>query len=165
MKRSANKVALLGLCTALALILAYVEVILPPLFSAIPGIKIGLPNIVIIFVLYKFGVSSAASVSFIRVVAVSILFGNVMAFAYSIAGALLSLIAMSVLRKINIFSIIGVSIVGGVLHNVGQILMAMTLLGTAELGYYLIVLTITGTISGILVGLCGAFAVQRVQIK
>ncbi len=164
MKRSANKVALLGLCTALALILAYVEVLLPPLFAAIPGIKIGLPNIVIVFVLYKFGISSAATVSFIRIIAVSILFSNFMAFTYSIAGAFLSLLLMSILCKLDMFSIVGVSIVGGVFHNVGQILMAMLLLDTVEIGYYLIVLSVTGIITGTLVGLCGALAVKRIDL-
>ena len=165
MRRSANNVAMLGLCTALALILAYVEVLLPPLFAAIPGIKIGLPNIVIIFVLYKFGISSATTVSFIRIIAVSMLFGNVMAFSYSFAGAVLSLAVMSVLYKTDLFSTVIVSIVGGVLHNVGQIIMAMILLETAEIGYYLIVLSITGVISGALVGLCGILAINRIEIN
>ena len=146
MKHSSKKVALLGLCIAVAMILAYVEVLLPPLFSAIPGIKLGLPNIVIIFVLYNFGFVSAATVSFIRVAAVSLLFGNPMTFAYSIAGAILSLLIMAMLKKSNILSTVGVSVAGGVFHNVGQILMAIVLLGTAELSYYLIVLAITGTI-------------------
>ena len=164
MKHSSKKVALLGLCIAVAMILAYVEVLLPPLFSAIPGIKLGLPNIVIIFVLYNFGFVSAATVSFIRVAAVSLLFGNPMTFAYSIAGAILSLLIMAMLKKSNILSTVGVSVAGGVFHNVGQILMAIVLLGTAELSYYLIVLAITGTISGIFVGLCGVFAIRRVKL-
>ena len=165
MKYSAKKIALLGLCTALALILAYVEVLLPPLFAAIPGIKIGLPNIVIIFVLYKFGISSASSVSLVRIIAVSMLFGNIMAFSYSIAGAFLSLLVMSILFKINKFSIVTVSIVGGVFHNIGQIIMAMILLDTSEIAYYLIVLAITGIISGALVGLCGSMTVNRINQK
>ena len=165
MKPSTKRVTVLGLCTSLAMILAYVEVLLPPLFSAIPGIKLGLPNIVIIFVLYKFGVIDAATVSFIRVAAVSMLFGNPMTFAYSFAGALLSITIMAILKKTNLLSTVGVSVAGGVFHNVGQILMAMLLLGTAELGYYLIVLAITGTISGIFIGLCGGFAVKRVKLN
>ena len=164
MKHSSKKVALLGLCIAVAMILAYVEVLLPPLFSAIPGIKLGLPNIVIIFVLYNFGFVSAATVSFIRVAAVSLLFGNPMTFAYSIAGAILSLLIMAMLKKTNILSTVGVSVAGGVFHNVGQILMAIVLLGTAEISYYLIILAITGTISGIFVGLCGVFAIRRVKL-
>lgn len=155
----------MGLCTAVAMVLAYVEVLLPPLYSAIPGIKLGLPNIAIIFILYRLGPLDAAAVSFVRIVAVSILFGNPMTFAYSVAGGALSLAAMTLLKKMDFLSMVGVSVAGGVLHNVGQILMAMLLLETAELGYYLIVLAITGTISGIFVGLCGSFAVKRIQIK
>lgn len=165
MRYSAKKLAFLGLSTAIAMVLAYVEVLLPPLFTAVPGIKLGLPNIAIIFVLYRFGLKQAAAVSFVRIVAVSLLFGNPMTFAYSVAGGALSLATMALLRWLDLLSTVGVSVAGGVLHNVGQILTAMLLLGTAELGYYLIVLAITGTVSGIFVGLCGNFAIKRVFIK
>ncbi|MBE6659834.1 MAG: Gx transporter family protein [Ruminococcaceae bacterium] len=165
MKHQSKKIAFLGLCAGVALVLAYVEALLPPLYAAVPGIKLGLPNIAIIFILYRFGLREAAAVSLIRIVAVTLLFGNPMTFAYSVAGAFLSLLVMTVLRKLDLFSIVGVSVAGAVFHNVGQILTAMVLLGTAELGYYLIVLAVTGTISGILVGLCGAMAVKRVFIK
>ena len=164
-KSKTGKIALLGLCTSLALILAYVEVLMPPLYAAVPGIKLGLPNIVIVFVLYSFGLPSAAAVSLVRMILVSILFGNVMALAYSAAGALLSLAAMALLKKTDLFSVTGVSVVGGVLHNVGQILMAMYLFKTVQLGYYLIVLSVTGTISGMLIGLCGAVAIKRIKVK
>ena len=164
MQRSAKKIAVLGLCTSLAMILAYVEILLPPLFVAVPGIKLGLPNIAIIFILYRFGVKDAAAVSLVRIFAVSLLFGNPMTFAYSIAGGVLSLAAMALLKKTDLFSMVGVSVVGGVLHNAGQILTAMLLLETLELGYYMIVLTVTGTVSGVFVGLCGAFAVKHVKI-
>ena len=164
MRHPAKKIAFLGLCTSVALVLAYIESLLPPLFAAVPGIKLGLPNIAIIFLLYRFGVKEAAAVSFVRIVAVSLLFGNPMTFAYSMAGGFLSLSAMAILRKLDFLSVVGVSVAGGVLHNVGQILMAMLLLDTAELGYYLIVLTVTGTVSGIFVGLCGAFGVKRIPV-
>lgn len=165
MRHTSRKLAYLGLCTAVALILAYVEVLLPPLTSAVPGIKLGLPNIAIIFVLYRYGVRYAAMVSFVRIAVVSILFGNPMTFAYSAAGAILSLLVMAILRRMDVLSTVGVSVAGGVFHNVGQILMAMWLLGTAELGYYLIVLAITGTVSGIFVGLCGGMAVKRIPMR
>ena len=165
MRHKSRKLAYLGLCTAVALILAYVEVLLPPLTSAVPGIKLGLPNIAIIFVLYRYGVRYAAMVSFVRIAVVSILFGNPMTFAYSAAGAALSLLVMAILRRMDVLSTVGVSVAGGVFHNVGQILMAMWLLGTAELGYYLIVLAITGTVSGIFVGLCGGMAVKRIPMR
>lgn len=165
MRSPGRQVAFLGLCSSVALVLAYVEILLPPLFVAVPGIKLGLPNIVIIFILYHLGIRRAAAVSFVRIAVVALLFGNPMTLAYSIAGALLSLGMMFLLQKLNFLSIIGVSVAGGVFHNVGQILMAMLLLGTAELGYYLIVLTVTGTISGILIGLCGGILVKRISLR
>ena len=165
MRHSAKKIAILGLCTSVALILAYLETLVPPILSAVPGIKMGLPNIVIIFVLYRFGVKEAAAVSFVRICAVALLFGNPMTFAYSAAGGALSLFVMAVLKKFDFLTTVGISVAGGIMHNVGQILMAILLLGTAELGYYLIVLAVTGTVSGIFVGLCGNFAVNRIPLK
>ena len=165
MRPATKKLAVLGLCTAVALILAYVEAMLPPLFTAVPGIKIGLPNIIIVFVLYRFGLREAAAVSLVRMLAVSFMFGNMMALVYSMAGAFLSMLVMVILKRLDFLSVVGVSVAGGVFHNVGQILTAMLLLGTAELGYYLIVLAVTGTISGIFVGLCGAIIVKRIPKK
>ena len=162
MKQYGKKTAFLGLCTALALILAYVEVLLPPLVSAIPGIKMGLPNIILVFLLYRHGALPTAAVSLTRVLLVTLLFGNAMSLAYSLAGAILSLAVMTLLRRLNFLSAVGVSVAGGVMHNVGQILMAMLVLGTAELGYYLIVLAVTGTIAGVLIGLCGGVLIRRI---
>ena len=165
MKHQAKMIATLGLCTAVALVFAWVESLLPPLFTAVPGIKVGLPNIAIIFILYRFSWKEAAAVSFVRMTIVALLFGNPMTFAYSLAGGFLSLLVMTLLKKTDLLSTVGVSVAGGVFHNVGQILAAMLLLGTAELGYYLIVLAVTGTISGIFVGLCGSFAVKRIPLR
>lgn len=165
MNKKNKTVALLGLCTTLALILAYVEALIPPVFASVPGIKMGLPNIVIIFVLYRKGVTSAACVSFLRIILVNMLFGNAMAFMYSLAGAFLSLAVMVLLKKVNLLSEVGVSVAGGVMHNLGQVLTAMVLLETSELGYYMVVLTVTGTIAGILVGLCGSILVKKIPQK
>ena len=165
MRHSARTVATLGLCTAIAMVLAWLESQLPPLAVAVPGIKLGLPNIAIIFILYRFGWKEAAAVSFVRIVAVSLLFGNVPTLLYSLAGGFLSLLGMVLLKKTNLLSTVGVSVAGGVLHNVGQILMAMLIMSTAGLGYYLIVLCVTGIVSGVFVGLCGSFAVKRIRIR
>lgn len=164
MKKNKN-VAFLGLCTALALILAYVEILVQPLVPSIPGIKMGLPNIVIIFLLYKKGPLSAISVSLVRIILINMLFSNAMAFVYSLAGALLSLAVMILLKKSNLLSEVGVSVAGGVCHNIGQILMAMWLLETIQLGYYLVVLTITGCIAGILVGMCASVLIKKIPDK
>lgn len=155
----------MGLCTALALVLAYVEVLLPPLFPAVPGIKIGLPNIIIVFLLYRRGAVPAAVVSLLRILLVSVLFSNGMALFYSLAGGILSLLIMMLLRRLRFMSAVGVSVAGGVTHNVGQILMAMLLLDTTQLGYYLVVLTVTGTVAGIVIGLCGALLIRKIPEK
>ena len=164
MKHSAKKIALLGLCTAVAMVFAWIESQLPPLVAAVPGVKLGLPNIVIVFCLYRFGWKEAAAISFVRIVAVSLLF-NPATLPYSLAGGLLSLLGMALLKKTGLLSTTGVSVAGGVLHNAGQILMAMLILSTVGLGYYFIILAITGTVSGIFVGLCGGFAVRRIKIR
>ena len=150
------------MCTAVALGLAYIEALLPPVFAAVPGIKMGLPNIILIFLLYRKGVFPAATVSLLRMVLVTLLFGNWMAFLYSLAGGALSMAVMALLKRLHFLSVTGVSVAGGVTHNVGQILMAMLLLNTAELGYYLIVLAVTGTLAGILIGLCGSLLIRRI---
>lgn len=166
MKISTRKTTFLGIFAALAIILSYVEMLLPPIWSAVPGIKVGLPNIVIIFLLYRFSFKEAAIVSFIRLLTTAFLFGSMMTFAYSLAGALLSLLVMALLKKTNFFSQVGVSIAGGVSHNLGQIIVAMILLSTKEIGYYMIILAITGTIAGIFVGLAGILLLKyTIKIK
>lgn len=165
MKEKSKNIAVLGLCTSTALILSYVEVLIPPLFAAVPGIKMGLPNILLVFLLYRRGAPTAIVVSLLRILLVSMLFGNAMALFYSLAGGFLSMAVMILLRRLNFMSPVGVSVAGGVAHNVGQILMAMLLLQTAELGYYLVVLAVTGTVAGILVGLCGALLIRKIPQK
>ena len=156
-----KRLAFLGVCTSVALVLAWIEVNLPPLFAAFPGIKLGLPNIIILFVLYRYGVWYAAAVSLVRVVIIGMLFGNMQSFLLSLTGAVLSLAGMALLKRIGLFSTVGVSVVGGILHNMGQVFMAVLILQTSMLWYYLIVLLLTGTVSGVFVGLCGGFAVKR----
>lgn len=155
-----KKVAMLGLTIALAMIMSYIEALVPLSF-AVPGIKMGLANIVIIFVLYKIGTKEAILVSLIRVILVSLLFSNVMAMAYSIAGAVLSLSVMWLLKKTDKFSFVGVSIAGGIMHNVGQIIMAVILLGTQQIALYLPVLMITGTATGVVIGIVSGLVINR----
>ena len=151
---------MLGLTIALAMIMSYIEALVPLSF-AVPGIKMGLANIVIIFVLYKIGTKEAILVSLIRVILVSLLFSNVMAMAYSLAGAALSLSVMWILKKIDKFSVIGVSVAGGIMHNVGQIIMAMILLGTEQIALYLPVLIIAGTATGVIIGIVSGLVINR----
>ena len=160
MKNNIKSLCFLGLFTALAMVLSYVEAILPPIWSAVPGIKIGLPNIIIIFLLYRFSVKYAAAVSLVRILLSALLFGNAVSLLYSLGGAVLSIVIMLVLKKTERFSMVGVSAIGGVCHNLGQILVAMLVLETAEIGYYMIVLSVTGTVAGVLVGILGSLVTR-----
>ena len=160
-----RKIAFLGLTTTLAILLSYVEFLLPPIFVAVPGIKVGLPNVMILYVLYSLGVKEAAVVSFVRICISALLFGTVMTFAYSVAGAVLSLAVMAILKRLDKLSAVGVSVAGGVLHNLGQILVAMILLDTPAIGYYMLVLAVTGTISGVFVGLCGGIVIKKLPVR
>jgi heptaprenyl diphosphate synthase len=155
-----SRVAFLGLFTAFAMILSFVESQIPT-FVAIPGIKLGLPNIAIIIILYKFGYKEAITVSLLRVLLTSLLFGTVLSMLYSIAGAVLSFIAMILLKKF--LSIVTVSVIGGVCHNIGQIVVACLVTETAQLMYYLPVLIISGVIAGIVVGLVAALSYKKIE--
>lgn len=159
-----RKIALCGLLTALAMILSYVEAILPLSFT-VPGVKMGLPNIAILFIIYKIGFREACIVSLVRVVLTSILFGNAFSLLYSIAGAVLSLLVMYLLRRSGKFGITSVSVAGGVAHNVGQIIVAIFALETGSLIYYLPVLCVSGTAAGLLIGLVSALLIKRVTLK
>ena len=157
-----KKVAFLGMCIALSMILSFVESQIPPL-AAVPGVKVGLPNIVMVFMLYKIGAKDTAIVSILRVILVGILFGTPLSMIYSLVGAALSLIGMILLKKTNLFAPITVSVAGGILHNIGQIATACIVMETAQIAYYLPVLLISGTIAGILIGLTAAMILKRLD--
>ncbi len=158
-----HKITFISIFTAFAMVLSYVEMMLPPIITAVPGIKVGLPNIIIIFVLYKLSLKYAAFISFLRVFAVALLFGNVLTLSYSLAGAVFSLLVMWLLKKTSLFSMVGVSIAGGVTHNLAQIVVAMIIMQTKEIGYYMAVLAVSGVLSGIVIGLIGALLIKYTQ--
>lgn len=157
-----KKTAFIGLAISLAMILSFVESQIPA-FVAIPGVKVGLPNLVIVFLLYKIGWKESVMVNILRVVLVALLFGNVQTLSFSLAGAALSLLGMILLKKSEKFSPIAVSIVGGVLHNVGQILAACLWTQTPQIAYYLPILLLSGTIAGIVIGIVGGMLVNRLD--
>ena len=159
-----KKIAVLALAIALAMILSFVESQIPA-FVAIPGVKIGLANIAVVFVLYKLGWKEAVLISLVRVVMVSMLFGTLVSLFYSVAGAVLSLTGMVLLKKTGLFSTVAVSVTGGVLHNVGQILMACLLLETNVIVYYLPFLILSGVIAGVVIGVVSAIMFNRVQVE
>ncbi|WP_036948098.1 Gx transporter family protein [Pseudobutyrivibrio ruminis] len=156
-----KKVAYLGLFIALAFVLSYVEFLLP-LSIGIPGAKIGLANLVVMVALYTIGNKNAFLLSLVRVILVGLTFGNLAMMIYSMAGAMLSFLVMIIAKRTKLFSITGVSVLGGVFHNVGQILVAMLVLDTASLIYYLPFLIVIGTISGIVIGVISGMITARV---
>ena len=158
--KNTKRLVLLAMLTAVAMILSYVESLLPSV--GIPGVKMGLANIAVIFALFRFGWKEAAALSLVRVVLVSLLFGSVGAMLYSLAGAVLSLAVMALLRRIDRFSTVGISVAGGVAHNAGQILMAMLILQTKQLLVYLPVLAVSGIAGGVLTGLAAALLIRRI---
>ena len=159
-----KKLTVMALTTALAMILSFVESQIPA-FVAIPGVKMGLANIAVVFALYKLGWKEAAGVSLIRVVLVSMLFGTVASLFYSLAGAVLSLLGMGLLKRTGKFTEIIVSVTGGVLHNVGQIAMACILLETDALKYYLPFLLVSGILAGVVIGVVSAILVKRIRLE
>ena len=158
--KKTKRLVLLAMLTAVAMILSYVESLLPSV--GIPGVKMGLANIAVIFALFRFGWKEAAALSLVRVVLVSLLFGSAGAMLYSLAGAVLSLAVMALLRRIDRFSTVGISVAGGVAHNAGQILMAMLILQTKQLLGYLPVLAVSGIAGGVLTGLAAALLIRRI---
>ena len=159
-----RKVAVLSLSIALAMILSYVESQIPSPI-AIPGVKMGLANLAVIYTLYSSGLKDAIIVSLVRVFMLAMLFGSGVSLIYSISGAVLSLATMVLLKKTAKFSTVGVSVSGGVMHNVGQILAACVLLETNILKYYLPFLLISGVASGVVIGLAAGQLISRVKLQ
>lgn len=157
-----RKIAFLGLSITLAMILSFVESQIP-VFTTIPGMKVGLPNLVMVFLLYRVGWKEPVIVSLIRAFLVALLFGNLQSLIFSIAGAVLSLTGMILLKKTGLFSSIAVSVTGGVLHNVGQIIAACLWTGTVQIAYYLPALLVSGVCAGIAIGLIAGFLLKRLE--
>ena len=151
-----------ALLIALAMVLSWLESLVP-VSAAIPGMKLGLTNLVVMFALYRMRSIDAAVISFVRVLLVSFTFGNAYAFAYSIAGAALSFLIMLALKKSGRFSTIGVSIAGGVGHNLGQIIVAAIVLETEKIFFYLPVLMMSGMAAGVCIGLLGGIITERLK--
>lgn len=154
----------LAFVVAFAMILSFVESRIPA-FVAIPGIKVGLANIAVIFTLYKLGVKEAITVSIVRVLLISMLFGSAVSLIYSISGAVLSLLTMIVLKKLTPLNEVTISVTGGVMHNVGQIAAASFMLSTNVVVYYLPFLLVSGTIAGVVVGIASAILIKRVKFS
>lgn len=155
-----HKVAYFGVFAALALIFSYVESLIP-FQIGIPGVKLGLANLITVTALYKMGIKEAAILSVLRIVLSGFLFANLFSILYSMAGGLLSLLVMAVLKKRGSFSVFGVSMAGGVAHNIGQIIIAMLVVETFSVVYYVPVLMIAGLVTGFVIGLLAQEMLKR----
>lgn len=146
-----RKIAFLGFFTSLAVIFGYIDTLLP-VFAGIPGVKLGLANLAVIIVLYRYGWKEAALVSAVRIFIVGFLFGNLFSIIYSLAGAAFSLFVMQFLKKRVQFSMVGVSMAGGIFHNLGQLTAAMLVVESFRLAYYFPILLLSGVLTGICIG-------------
>ncbi len=156
---SIKKIALIAIFITLSLILSYVDSLIP-INIMVPGIKIGLANLIIIYSLYMLGIKEAIFISIIRVVISSILFGSILTFVYSLTGAIVSLLIMVILKSFTSLTVITTSIAGGVMHNMTQIIVAIILMNTKEIVYYLPILILTGVISGMMIGIFSTLLIK-----
>lgn len=152
----------MGMFTALAFVFSYLEFLIP-INLGIPGVKLGLANLVTIVALYTMGIKEACTLSLVRIVLNGLTFGNPSAMLYSLAGGILSLLAMAAAQKFKLFSVTGVSVLGGVFHNLGQILAAALVVENAKLLYYFPVLVLSGTIAGTVIGILAAMVIKRLD--
>ena len=154
-----KRIAYDGLFAALAILMGYVEFLIP-LPIPIPGIKLGLANVIIIIMLYFLDTKSAFFVSLIRVLLSGLLFAGFAGLLYSLAGAMCSFVVMALLKKTGKCSIIGVSVSGGIFHNVGQIIVAALVVENVKMTYYLPFLLVSGVVTGVLIGIVAKTALQ-----
>lgn len=157
-----RKTAYLGLYCGAAILLSYVEGLIP-VFTAIPGMKLGLPNLAVVTALYFYSWREAAMVSVVRIAVVGLLFGNLFSVCFSLAGGLLSLLLMALAKRTGLLDCTGVSLVGALGHNVGQIAAAVVLVENARVAYYFIPLAIAGIVAGIVIGLLSGMMLRRLE--
>lgn len=161
-RSSGKTAAMLGMFTAAAMICSYIEAMIPVNFG-IPGIKLGLANIVVLIVLYMMGTKDALIVSVLRIILTGFLFGNLFGILYSLAGGLLSFLVMWLLKRTKKLRIISVSVAGGICHNIGQLLVAVVVVENYKIMYYIPVLLIAGFLTGLLIGILAQEIVFRLQ--
>jgi len=157
-----SKISTYGLLIALAFILSYIEALFPPPVP-IPGIKLGLANLVVLAGLYTMGVKEAFVLSLIRIILVGLTFGNMSTMLFSLAGGILSWLVMSLLKQVKSFSLVGVSVAGAVSHNIGQIITAIFVTENINIIYYLPFLLLSGLITGAVIGIIGAMIIKRIK--
>ena len=162
LQNKSRKLAARGMLIALAFVLAWIESQFV-FVSIAPGMKLGLTNLVVLIALYKINEKEAVVINVLRILLVGMTFGNMFSFIYSLAGGLLSATVMIVMKKVNRFSKVTVSVAGGIMHNVGQIVVAMIVMKTTAVLYYVFVLWISGIVAGALVGMLSAGILKHLE--
>lgn len=157
----AKKIALFGMMVALAFTFSYFESLIP-LDFVVPGVKLGLANLVVVIALYLMKPGEAFAIAIIRIFLAGLTFGNAYSIAYSLCGGVLSFLVMYLVRKTKL-SVIGVSMLGGICHNIGQIIVAAIVMGTSRIAYYLPVLLAAGLITGLLLGVISKLVIERFE--
>ena len=157
-----RKIAALGLFAAVAIIFGYVETLIP-VFAGIPGIKLGLANLSILYILINYSFREAAAVSVIRIIVIGFMFGNMFSIIYSLCGAALSMTVMTLLLRKTQSSIMAVSVAGGITHNIGQLIIAALIVENRAVFFYTPVLLISGMVTGLLIGYLAAEVSRRVR--
>ncbi len=160
--RPAYRAALSSVLTALALIFSYIEMLIPFNFG-IPGIKLGLSNLIVVIALYHLGAGFAISINLMRIFLAGLLFGGVSPMLYSLAGGLVSFAVMFALFRTGLFSPVGVSMAGGVAHNAGQLTVAALIVETSRIYMYMPALFISGMLTGISLGIIAALVLKRLK--
>ncbi len=154
---NAKKVTRTAAFTAVAILLGYVESLFPPIAA---GVKLGLANTVVLTVLYTHNAKQAWAVAIMKTILCAALFGSASSFVYSFSGAVISLVIMLLAKKSNLFSLVAVSSLGGIFHNMAQLLCAYFFIGKGVL-FYIPVLFVSGTVCGILTGIAAQILVKR----
>ena len=157
-------VAVIGVLAAFGAILSYIEAILS-FSTGIPGVKIGLANIAVVVALYMYGSKNAFMINIVRIIVVGLLFGNAFSMVFSAAGAIISFVVMVLFKKTNRLSILGVSTVGGVAHNIGQIMIAALVVDSYSVIYYMPALFIAGIITGVIIGFVSKMLIKCIPRK
>lgn len=162
MQSKTGRIALYGMSIALAFILSYVETLFP-IQGAMPGMKLGLTNLVVLFALYFMNGWAAFGINMVRILLVAVTFGNFISLFYSLAGGMLSFLVMFLLKRTGSFRIVTVSVAGSVFHNAGQILVAMVLIGTKQVTWYFGVLCISGVVAGVVIGILTGLVLSKLN--
>ena len=161
-KNAARQAASYGILIALAMVMSFVESLIP-LPIPVPGVKAGLANLVTVTGLYLVGIPGTACVTLLRVVLVGLTFGNPYSMIYGLSGSFLSLLVMAAAKKYRLFSQMGISILGGIFHNIGQITFAAVIVETPGLYYYLPALLLAGCAAGAMIGILSGILTERLE--